>query len=365
MKRRDIVVGEQIGSAKVLEKVYNEKRHEWEYICECVCGARFKSRKDHLLHGRKGCKNCMGKGSVRIDYEGILSVSEFNERVERKKAEKEQEAREREAVRIEKANERERLRSEIAKKKAELKRILKEQSSMKRLTHSCWIGEKFGRLTVIDSYFENGITYWVCQCDCGNIVTKMAKQVKYGTYVSCGCKSKEIKENAFSNERLYSIWGGIKNRCLNKNCGSYKNYGGRGIKICDEWKNSYLTFKEWAYKNGWTEEKAKEHKYALSIERINVNGNYEPSNCCFIELRLQNKNKRPYSELDKKITRKDKNIITINGIEKSQREWQDFYKISDSMLSYRVKVLGMTIKDAISTPKYDKTKMYKIYKTSQ
>lgn len=235
----------------------------------------------------------------------------------------------------------------------------KEIFARTRLIHPCWIGERFGRLTIIDSFFDNGNTYWVCKCDCGNVVTKLARLVKVGSFVSCGCKSKDIVQNAYSKERLHSIWCGMKNRCLNKNNRNYHNYGGRGIKICREWKDSYLSFKEWAYNNGWSETCPKDMKYALSIERKDVNGDYEPSNCCFIEMRFQCLNKRPYNECNKKKTKKDLTIIKIGNEQKSLREWQEFYGISNNLLRYRNKILNLSIEESLTTPKYDKSVLYK------
>lgn len=356
-RRRVIEVGEQIGTARVVGRVYNEARKEWEYLCRCVCGAEFKSRKDHLLHERKGCASCMGKGKVRLNLEGTISEEEFEKRVQAKICEKNAKKALAEKVRQDKIIEKQK-RNELLEREKQKK---KEIFARTRLTHPCWIGEKFDRLTVIDTFFESGFTYWVCQCDCGSVITRKAKGVKFGHYRSCGCKSKDIARTSYSYERLHSIWCGMKDRCLNKNNNNYHNYGGRGITMCKEWKESYLNFRKWAYENGWTETTPLERKYALSIERKNVNGNYEPSNCCFIEMRLQCLNKRPYSECNKKRTKKDITIIKIGEEEKSLREWQEFYGISDNLLRYRTKVLNLSIEDSLKTPKHDTSVMYKAY----
>ena len=95
------------------------------------------------------------------------------------------------------------------------------------------------------------------------------------------------------NDRLYEVWGSMKKRCNNPNDKSYKNYGGRGIKVCKEWNENYLSFKKWAYKNGYDENAPHGE---CTIDRINVNGNYEPNNCRWISNAEQQKNKRKSAE---------------------------------------------------------------------
>ena len=347
-------IGEKIGVVEIIGRVYNERRREWEYLCRCRCGNEFRSRRDHLLKPRQGCKACINKVKADIDLAGTISEEEYNKRLNEKILVKKQKRDLIEKLKIERAN------AKIEKERIKIER--KEKFNRASLTSPIWIGQRFDRLTVIDSYvgLDNGRrqTHWVLQCDCGNVVDRIAKFVKIGTYVSCGCKSKEIVVNAVSNERLYSIWQGIKNRCFNIKNSNWHNYGGRGITMCEEWKNSYKAFRDWAYKNGWTEDVPDDHNNSLSIERKNVNSNYEPSNCCFLPLREQNKNKRPYSECNKKVTKKDKIKIEINGVIKSQREWQNEFSISDSMLSYRLKQ-GISIDKALSEPKFSKKILYK------
>jgi hypothetical protein len=99
-----------------------------------------------------------------------------------------------------------------------------------------------------------------------------------------------MKSKRKPRERLYNIWLHVKDRCLNPNCDSYHNYGGRGITVCEEWRNSYQTFREWALQNGYSDE--------LTIDRLNVNGNYEPSNCRWLTRKEQNTNKRTNKKSD-------------------------------------------------------------------
>lgn len=157
-------------------------------------------------------------------------------------------------------------------------------------------GNKFHRLTVLgfirkDRHYNS---YWLCRCDCGNETAVTAGRLRSGHTKSCGCysieKAKEtcIKRNTthgLSEHRLYNIWCNMKERCFNPNNPDYiKWYGSRGITICDEWKNSFQSFYDWAINNGYSDE--------LSIDRKDVNGNYEPGNCRWATAKEQVKNQR-------------------------------------------------------------------------
>lgn len=152
-------------------------------------------------------------------------------------------------------------------------------------------GQKFGRLTVLEMLDEriNNYVACKCRCDCGNIIIVQSGHLRSGHTQSCGCyKSDRIKEThctkASQFPRLYGIWGKMKERCTNKNCKGYKDYGSRGIKVCNDWFNDFENFCLWALDNGY--------KDTLTIERINVNGNYEPQNCTWIPSEEQSKNRR-------------------------------------------------------------------------
>lgn len=181
-------------------------------------------------------------------------------------------------------------------------------------------GEKIGRLYVIerapDSILPSGLhkTMWKCRCDCGNIVTVRADSLTGNHTLSCGCYQKEVVSRYMkslvrkvdygeSRERLHNIWYLMHYRCYNSKCSVYKNYGGRGITVCDDWKNieGYFNFKKWALSNGYQDD--------LTIERTNVNGNYEPDNCCWIPMRAQASNKRT------------NRLLTYNGQTLTMAEW--------------------------------------------
>lgn len=152
-------------------------------------------------------------------------------------------------------------------------------------------GQKFGFLTVISlsKNRDNKVRKWVCECECGNVINVRVADLTSGNTKSCGCyqrkKAKEVKQShGGCGKRLYRIWCNMKSRCLNSNTPAFKNYGGRGITVCQEWVASYANFESWAMANGY--------KNDLTLERKDANRNYEPLNCTFIPKSKQSSNTR-------------------------------------------------------------------------
>jgi hypothetical protein len=128
------------------------------------------------------------------------------------------------------------------------------------------------------------------RCSCGKLFIGKINAVKVGHKTSCGCKRNGRPTHGLSKHPLYRKWSGMITRTTNKKERSYRNYGHRGIVVCDEWRNDFLTFYNWAINNGW--------KKGLTIDRIDVNGNYEPNNCQWLTMK-ENTMKDRYSEFIK------------------------------------------------------------------
>lgn len=162
------------------------------------------------------------------------------------------------------------------------------------------IGERFGRLVVVsraeDYIAPNGKKHirWKCLCDCGRETIVDVCQLVQGNTKSCGCLHNELLQagnvkHGGRYDRLYKVYANMKNRCYNKNSNDYQYYGARSIKICTEWLNDYTVFKKWAYSTGY-DDSAQQGQ--CTIDRIDVNGNYEPSNCRWVSMSIQSKNRR-------------------------------------------------------------------------
>lgn len=186
-------------------------------------------------------------------------------------------------------------------------------------------GQKFGRLTALyklhnyHNYNDSNKkyrTYWLCICDCGNLVEMRYDCLTTGNTRSCGCSNYDnlIKHGQYGTT-LYRRWNMMLQRCCNKKHKEYHNYGGRGIAVCDEWQADFTNFYDWAINN--------DYQPNLTIDRIDVNGNYEPSNCRWITNKEQQNNRR------------DNVNITFNNITKTIAEWSEILNIKYGTLYNR------------------------------
>ena len=183
-------------------------------------------------------------------------------------------------------------------------------------------GQKYNKLTVISRAKSRRqpsgklVTYWNCKCDCGNITQVRGWDLKNGHTISCGCSY--IKHGYANKERLYDTWKNMKRRCYDINNKRYDQYGGRGITVCKKWLDDYMNFRNWAMDNGYND--------TLTIDRIDVNGNYEPSNCRWATM----------SEQQNNVTRN--RILKYKGEEKTMSEWAKKYNIPYSKFNKRIQM---------------------------
>lgn len=197
-------------------------------------------------------------------------------------------------------------------------------------------GERCGRLIVLGFHgiSKERRAEWDCVCDCGNFVVVQGKYLRNGDTLSCGCYNrdriakigKEHKTHGMTGTRLYNIWSSMRKRCLSETHESYPRYGGRGIKICEEW-GSFEKFLKWALENGYSENK--------SIDRINNDDGYYPENCRWTDMKTQSRN------------RSSNKRISYKGQTHCIAEWAEILGLETSTLWRRLNVLKMPLEKAL------------------
>lgn len=195
-------------------------------------------------------------------------------------------------------------------------------------------GQRFGRLVVIERAETTHVsTRWKCKCDCGNECIVLAQNLKKGHTISCGCYRKEIipKQkfiHGYRHTRIYAVYGKIKDRCNNPNNPRFKDYGGRGIKMCEEWLNNPKAFCDWAYANGYREDAPYGE---CTIDRIDNFKGYSPENCRIVSLIVQANNQR------------GNRLISHNGETKTLTEWARTLNITTTKARYHLVEKGRSI----------------------
>ena len=191
--------------------------------------------------------------------------------------------------------------------------------------HEDITGKKYGKLKVIEeAERKNKRIMWKCLCDCGNVTVVSSNNLKYGHTQSCGCyQRKRTKEGHIKHggtyTRLFTIYQGMKRRCYSEKEPNYRKYGGRGIKICEQWlgDNGFENFRKWAFENGYNDN--------LTIDRIDFNGNYEPSNCRWGDFVQQANNRR------------SNRVVEYKNQRKTIAEWSRETGIPAYNISYRLR----------------------------
>lgn len=194
------------------------------------------------------------------------------------------------------------------------------------------IGLKFGKLLVISELQDrdkDGRIVYHCQCDCGKFHDVTGKLLRQGKVKSCGCLHTTL--NKLSKHRLYSIMHGIKQRCYNKKHHEFYNYGGRGITICDEWRNDFMKFYNWAMDNNYRDD--------LTIDRIDSDKGYLPDNCRWVDRKAQQQNRR------------SNRFYTINDETHCLKEWCDLLHLNYQTVYKRVAKSSWPIEIALELNK--------------
>ncbi|MCD8376221.1 MAG: hypothetical protein LUD69_04705 [Oscillospiraceae bacterium] len=199
-------------------------------------------------------------------------------------------------------------------------------------------GNRYGRLVVVsEAEYKKPYRMWNCVCDCGNTTVVRGTSLTSGHTTSCGCFQRDCASSANTKHgmykhRLYRIYGHMVRRCCDEREAGYKNYGGRGIRVCDGWKNSFEKFAEWAYDNGYQDD--------LTIDRIDVNGNYEPSNCRWVTQKVQANN-----------TRRNR-MLEFNGETHTMGQWADILGLSYNLVDSRI-FRGWDVERALTEPPHE------------
>lgn len=208
-----------------------------------------------------------------------------------------------------------------------------EQQTTTRKRHNIKIGNLYGLLCVIDGPFRDvarQATEWTCRCECGLVRNYLQSNLCANRSQSCGCRKPKPRKDGHGETRSaeYRCWNGMMGRCYNGNTSGFKNYGGRGIRVCRRWVRSYMAF---------LKDMGRKPSPSHSLDRIDVNGNYQPSNCRWATALQQGRNKR------------NSVLVEFQGQHKTCDEWATISGLGRSTLLMRI-LAGWSVADAILHP---------------
>lgn len=205
------------------------------------------------------------------------------------------------------------------------------------------IGQRFNRLTIIEQYGEGRTSKCLCKCDCGGEKITTYSNLSTNNTMSCGCLHREmlIERNkktgkwngASGNEdtkSLYSVWSAMRIRCTNESSWAYKWYGAKGVKVCEDWSEDFSNFSDWAFDNGYA--------IGLTIDRVDSNGNYEPSNCRWVTMKIQANNKS------------NNKLLEYKGEVKTLAQWCEELKLNYDKTKSRLNAGRWSVEEAFEKP---------------
>lgn len=328
------LTGQKFGKLTVVERVDNIGR-DTAWLCLCECGSEAVATGHKLKSGNKKTCGCSKRNVYPGETYGRLTV-------------------------LKRAGERDNSGHALYLCECSCGSIVKRTaynlSSNKEPSCGCYMrdvkikmeGQRFGRWTVLErAHKDTRGVYWLCRCDCGVERIVNGRMLRSGKTKSCGCyyEGRQTKRgcdwgraenprtsmytHGLSGTRLFRIWCGMKQRCYNPNHHKYRIYGGRGIRICDEWISDFNVFYEWAVSHGYGDD--------LTIDRIDVNGNYCPENCRWATSEEQSNNTR------------QNRFLKFNGETHTTKEWADITGINPSTLRSRLR-LGWSAEEALTRP---------------
>lgn len=342
------LIGQRFGKLVVVKREPNNKKGNTMWLCQCDCGRTKVALGYDLTHGRTvscGCKNVGKPAPIREDITGqrfgTLTAMSVNEECSSPGRVLWNCVCDCGATTV------------VAHgnlKSGHIKSHPYCPLKSKPYNFIDLTGKRFGRLTVVrEEGKKNACITWLCQCDCGNMKITTGNLLKSGRVKSCGCLSDENRRKGkrfthhMSKTKLYQKYRAMRNRCSPTYHGA-KHYYKRGIRVCDEWsgENGFLNFRKWSLENGFDESKS---YLEMTLDRIDVNGDYSPENCRWTDMHTQTNN------------RTNNAYVKYNGERKTLKMWSEELGLSYGMLKARHQ-RGMTPPELFQPP----MKRYKKYK---